>query len=251
MCLEEISKNQKLAVRLSYFYELPATKTQTTMTGIQEIQDAIRTNDTERLSGLIRTNPALADAKTEQGISLLQFAAYCRNTFAIETLRSHKKRLDIFEAASLADIETVDNLSDQNTELVNSFSPDGFTPLGLASYFGHVAIVRLLLGKGADPNTPANNNFKVAPIHSACAISNYEIAHLLLKNGADVNSKQMQGVTPLHSAAHNGQTKLAELLLDFGADIHAKTDDGRTALWMAEEKGFAETAALLRQSGGQ
>jgi uncharacterized protein len=32
----------------------------------------------------LNDDPSLIDIKTEQGISLLQSAAYCRNTFAID-----------------------------------------------------------------------------------------------------------------------------------------------------------------------
>lgn len=221
------------------------------MNNIHEILDAIKIGDNDKLSEIINDSPSIADLKTEQGISLLQFAAYCRNKSAIEILRNCKKELTIFEAASIADIETISKIIIQNPELTNSFSTDGFTPLGLASFFGHIDIVKLLISKGANPNIAANNEFKIVPIHSACAISNYDITDILLKNGANVNAKQMQGVTPLHSAAHNGQTKLAKLLIQSGADVNAKMDNGQTPLCMAEEKRFNETAELIKQSGGQ
>jgi len=122
--------------------------------------------------------------------------------------------------------------------------------LGLASFFGHLSLVKLLLDKGANPNIASNNQFKVAPIHSACAISHFDITELLIRYHADVNAKQMQGVTPLHSAAHNGQTKLSKLLIDNCADINAKMDNGQTPLFMANEKNFQETAELIIKHGG-
>ncbi|MCC7401280.1 MAG: ankyrin repeat domain-containing protein [Chitinophagaceae bacterium] len=217
---------------------------------MEEIIELIKTGNNDLLEHKLNDNPALADSKTEQGISLLQFAAYCRNGFAVEILKKNKQQLDIFEAASIGDTETISQLLDKAPTLLNSFSPDGFTVLGLASFFGHLSLVKLLLNKGANPNIASNNQFKVAPIHSACATSNLNIAELLIKHGADINAKQMKGVTPLHSTAHNGQTKLSKLLIDNGADINAKMDDGQTPLFMANEKGFQETADLIIKYGG-
>ena len=218
---------------------------------MKEIPELIKTGDNNGLEQMLNENPSLADGRTEQGISFLQFAAYCNNNDAVNLLKRHKPDLDIFEAASIGDIRTVNNLSDKNPDLLKSFSADGFTALGLASFFGHLAIVKLLLDKGADPNIPANNSFKVTPLHSAVAISSYEIAELLIKNGANVNAKQMQDVTPLHSAAHNGQTALAKLLIDHGAGVNAKMENGQTPLFMALEKKFQETADLIKRHGGQ
>jgi ankyrin repeat protein len=217
---------------------------------MEEIIEIIKTGKNDHLEQKFIDNPSLANIKTEQGISLLQFAAYCRNTFAIDILKKYKQNLDIFEAASIGDIETVNQLLNKTPELLNSFSSDGFTSLGLASFFGHLSLVNLLLDKGANPNIASNNQYKVMPIHSACAISNFDIAKLLIKHGADINTKQMQGITPIHSAAHNGQTKLAKLLIDNGADINAKMDNGNTPLFMANEKNFQETAELLIKHGG-
>lgn len=217
---------------------------------IEEIIEFIKTGKNDNLEEKLKDNPSLADIKTEQGISLLQFAAYCRNNSAVDILKKHKQKLDIFEAACIGNNETVNQLLDKNPEFINSFSSDGFTPLGLASFFGHLSVVKFLLDKGANPNIASNNQFKVTPIHSACAISHFDIAELLIEHGADANAKQMQGVTPLHSAAHNGQTKLSKLLIDNGADINAKMDTGQTPLFMANEKDFQETADLIIKHGG-
>ena len=218
---------------------------------MEDIIELIKTGKSDLLEQKLSDNPSLSDTKTEQGISLLQFAAYCRNNFAIEILKKYKQNLDIFEAASIGNNETVNQLLNQNPELLNSFSKDGFTALGLASFFGHLSLVQLLLDKGANPNISSNNQFKVAPIHSACAISHFDIAKLLIEHGADVNARQMQGVTPLHSAAHNGQAKLSKLLIDSGADINAKMENGQTPLFMANEKNFHETAEVIIKHGGQ
>ena len=214
---------------------------------MEELIELIRTGDIDQLESKLVEDPSLADARTEQGISLLQFAAYCRNPDAVRILRAHRSELDIFEAASLGEEGRVKQLLDREPELLKSFSADGFTVLGLVAFFGHLDLAGELLAKGADPNVPANNPFQVAPLHSACATSNLEMATLLVRKGADVNARQMKGVTPLHSAAHNGQADLVKLLVEHGADIHARTDEGQTALFMADEAKFRETAELIRQ----
>ncbi len=217
---------------------------------MKEIIELIKTGENDLLEQKLNDNPSLADSKTEQGISLIQFAAYCRNNFAVDILKKRKQKLDIFESSSIGNTEIVNQLLDKNPECLNAYSSDGFTALGLASFFGHLSLVKLLLDRGANPNIASNNQFKVAPIHSACAISNFEIAQLLIRHRAEVNAKQMQGVTPLHSAAHNGQTKLSKLLIDNGAEINAKMDNGHTPLFMANEKNFQETAEFLIKHGG-
>lgn len=216
---------------------------------MKEITELIKAGENEKLKAQLNSNPSLAEGTTEQGISFLQFAAYCNNNNAIDIIRKHKNNLDIYEAASIGDRTILFQLLNKNPELINSFSSDGFTILGLASYFGHKDLVKQLLDKGADPNIPANNQFRVTPLHSACAISNIEIARLLIENGADIHARQMHGVTPLHSAAHNGQTKLAKLLIERGAEINAKMDTGESPVSLAEEKGFDETVLLLREYG--
>jgi ankyrin repeat protein len=216
-----------------------------------EITELIKGGRNDELEKVLKDDPAIADSKTEQGLSLLLYAVYCNNKKAIELIRQGKSHLDIYEAAGTGDTSIVKDEIEKNPSLINSFSVDGFTPLGLSCFFQHAEVARYLIEKGADVNIPSNNSFKVAPIHSACAVSDFELVTLLIKNGADVNAKQQADITPLHAAAHNGQNALAELLINAGADVNAKTVDGKTPVMMAEEKSFTETAALIKSRGGK
>jgi len=216
----------------------------------QTITDLIKEGDISRLEQKLKDNPSLIDEKTDQGISLLQYAAYLRNEGAVEIIRKYKPKLDIFEAACVGDNNILIQSLIKNPDLLNTFSSDGFTLLGLASYFGHYSLVKSLLDLGANPNIPSNNQLNVSPIHSACAISNFQITELLINNGADVTAKQIQGVTALHSAANNGQTLLAKLLIDHGADLNAEMGNGLTPLRLAQEKKFQETAEFFKNLGG-
>ena len=49
-----------------------------------EIAEFIQKGANDKLESALKENPALADGKTEQGISFLQFATYCRNKAAID-----------------------------------------------------------------------------------------------------------------------------------------------------------------------
>jgi ankyrin repeat protein len=138
------------------------------------------------------------------------------------------------------------------SNLANTFSPDGNTPLGLASFFGHLDIVNTLLQYHADPNVASNNAMHVAPLHSAVAGNHLEIAAKLIEAGADVNAIQAEGFTPLMGAAQNGNLQMVQLLLDHGADVNARTDKkspqfpDMTALSFADQSNAPAIVSLLQ-----
>jgi len=72
----------------------------------------------------------------------------------------------------------------------------------------------------------------------------------LLKQGADVNAAQGDGMTALHWAASNGDAGLAQMLLSAGANIRATTRlGGITPLHMASQAGHAPVVAALIAAG--
>ena len=151
---------------------------------------------------------------------LLQ-AVYQGDQARAEELLASDPKLDVFEAAAVGRTERLEELLDQDPELANAWADDGFQPLGLASFFGHVDAVRLLLDRGAEVNSASRNELKVMPLHSAAATTDpsasYEIARLLLKQGADPNARQQDDFTPLMAAEHRGDERLRELLVEHGA----------------------------------
>ena len=58
----------------------------------------------------------------------------------------------------------------------------------------------------------------------------YDTTEALLKEGAPVNGRQVDGSTPLHGAAYYNQRLIVELLLRYGADPSIKNKWGNTAM---------------------
>ena len=129
--------------------------------------------------------------------------------------------LDVFEAAAVGRAERLSDLLDEDPSLANAWAEDGYQPLGLASFFGHVEAARLLLRRGAEVNSASRNDFKVMPLHSAAATADpetrYELAKLLLEHGADANARQQDDFTPLMAADQHQDERLRALLVEHGA----------------------------------
>jgi ankyrin repeat protein len=208
---------------------------------------AVKSGDGRRLAELLAADPALAAARDENGVSLRLQACYHRRVDMLAMLRDAGPALDIFEAAALPASEARGaELLRADPSLAQAWSSDGFTPLHLASFFGRIEMVKLLLPRGADVNAVARNPMAVQPLHSAAAAHDQATITLLLDHGADVNARQAGGWTPLHAAAMFGDVPLAELFLSRGAVAELQNDQGKTALDLAVEKGHTKVADLLR-----
>src|SRR5215471_13330666 len=151
---------------------------------------------------------------------LLQ-AVYRGDQARADELLAGDPELDVFEAAAVGRTDRLHELLDEDPSLANAWADDGFQPLGLASFFGHVESARLLLERGADVNSASRNDFKVAPLHSAVAEKDadvrYELATLLLEHGADPNARQQDDFTPLMAADQQEDERLRALLVEHGA----------------------------------
>jgi ankyrin repeat protein len=152
---------------------------------------------------------------------LLQ-AIYRGDRARVDELLGAAPELDVFEAAAVGRTERLSDLLDKDPSLANAWAEDGFQPLGLASFFGHVDAARLLVERGAEVNSASRNDFKVMPLHSAAATGDpdvrYELARLLLEHGADPNARQQDDFTPLMAADQHEDERLRLLLVEHGAN---------------------------------
>jgi uncharacterized protein len=212
----------------------------------EEIFAAIDAGDDERVRELVESRPELADARDDTGLSAVMRAAYAGKQALVDLLLDRNPQLDVFDTATVGRTRGLEELLAADAELARSWSPDGFTALHLAAFFGHEDAARALLEHGADPNVVARHeSLRVAPLHSAAAGAHSSIVQLLLDAGADANARQEGGFTPLHSAAQNGDRESAEALLRHGADPAAATDEGKTSADLAAAAGHDELADFV------
>ncbi|MGE3273641.1 MAG: ankyrin repeat domain-containing protein [Vicinamibacterales bacterium] len=89
-----------------------------------------------------------------------------------------------------------------------------------------------------------------ASVADAAMAGDHEAVRALLKDGADVNATQGDGVTALHWAARRGDAELARMLIVAGANPRATTRFGDyTPLHLAAERGAGDVVAALVAAG--
>lgn len=217
-----------------------------------EFLAAIKARDVEAVARLLDEECSLAEAREPSGLSAVMLARYFSwsDLTMVDRLVAARgeENLDIFEACATGRTQRVRHLLAEDISLASRRSPDGFTPLHLAAFFGAELATELLLIAGADPEAVARNEQRVRPLHSAVAGRSFPVTRLLVEAAVDVNAAQQGGLRPLHAAAQNGDELAVDLLLLAGADPALAADDGRTAADFAAAAGHQGLAERLRSA---
>src|SRR5262249_37559913 len=96
--------------------------------------------------------------------------------------------------------------------------------------------LRSLLKQGADVNAAQSDG--MTALHWATLNHDVEMAKMLLYAGANVKAAtRLGGYTPLLMASKNGDADLVDALLAGGADPNSATTNGTTALMLAAASG--------------
>jgi ankyrin repeat protein len=212
----------------------------------QEFIDAATQGDVAKVKEMLHADPSLAQSKDQNGLSVILKAAYYGQRDVVKALLDSGVELNVFEAAATGQTDRVRALIEQDPALANSYSSDGFAPLSLAVFFGHLETVDALLAAGAEVSAPSRETMKLTPLASALAAGHNQIARTLIEHGAQVNAKGASDVTPLHTAAARGNIEAATFLLESGADINATTTDGKKPITYAEERNHPEMVDFLK-----
>ena len=214
-----------------------------------ELLEAVRKNNTERVLQLLDKQPSLSEARDPTGVSVIFLALYRGNKRAATAIAERNPNLDIFEAAAIGNTTHLRKLVDRDSSLVKSHSPDGFTALALAAYLGQKDSAEFLVEHGADLNAVAKNDTGFTALTGAVTQNHNQIAKLLVEHGADVNHRYEGGFTPLMHAAYAGNVELVTFLIDKGADPNARNSEGKTVLMFSQEKGNQRITDLLKSHG--
>ena len=171
---------------------------------------------------------------------------------------------------------------EKGTKLSGNISPGGgvvevglagATPFLLAAATSDVAVMRMLLAKGADPKLGTKDG--VTPLMAAAGVGrsarlnrdkeeqkqSIDAIKMMLGLGADINASNYDGLTAMHGAAFSGANDVVKFLAENGANLTPKDRYGQTPLSRAEGDlnglidnhwriGHRDTAELLRKLGG-
>ena len=157
------------------------------------------------------------------------------------------KEISFFlDACRRGDIADVGKMCELFPELINAPDARGFTPLIIAAYNNHPAVVALLLQNGALPDTgdSAGNTALMGASYKGYS----DVVQLLLDAGADVNLRNGQGAPALTFAATFGQLEIARLLLQHGAATEVPDSRGKTPMDHAVLQENTAMMELLQQS---
>jgi hypothetical protein len=133
---------------------------------------------------------------------------------AVKALIERGARVDLRVAAATGRLE------DARRTAASASAEDRHFALAWAAQFGHVAIVKLLLDLGEDPNrfNPQGAHSHSTPLHQAALAGHGDTVRLLTEHGANLDIKDiLWGGTPADWADHAGHPELATYLRPSGS----------------------------------
>jgi ankyrin repeat protein len=178
---------------------------------------AICEGDHAAVEAIVEQRPDLARGRTDESLPWTLAAVYRGHPGVADLLLRHGAELDPFSAAALGRTDQLKVLLDRGEAGLQELSPDGWTPLHLAAFFGHRETAAMLIDRGADTAACSKNEIANTPLHAAIAGGRAAVAELLVERGADVNAVA-NGLTPLGIAAGREDQEMMTYLIAHGAE---------------------------------
>ena len=178
---------------------------------------AICEGDHAAVESIVEERPDLARGRTDEGLPWTLAAVYRGHPGVADLLLRHGAELDPFTAAALGRTDQLKVMLDRGEAALQDLSPDGWSPLHLAAFFGHRETAAMLLDRGADMAALSRNEIANTPLHAALAGGRGSVAELLVERGADVNAVA-NGMRPLDIAAGREDQEMMAYLIRHGAE---------------------------------
>uniref|UniRef100_G3PET9 Ankyrin repeat domain 6b n=1 Tax=Gasterosteus aculeatus aculeatus TaxID=481459 RepID=G3PET9_GASAC len=125
----------------------------------------------------------------------------------------------------------------------------GRSPLHLAAYKGHIAVVRILLKAGCDLDI--QDDGEQTALQRAAVVGNGDVISALIQEGCALDRQDKDGNAALHEVSWHGFSQSVKVLVKGGANAHAKNKAGNTALHLACQNGHAQSAKVLLLGGAR
>jgi len=109
---------------------------------------------------------------------------------------------------------------------ITDVDDDGLSAIDIAIKFKREDVVNFCLEKGMDINSTSRKS-GITPIVLASCFNNISMVELLLKNGADINAQDSNGMSAKDYAKKLGQKKMITFLDEHGAKYNRYVEDAR------------------------
>ena len=196
------------------------------------------------IADMLLSNGAKVNLLTEDGSSVLMIAATKKNPEMVKTLIQKGAKVN----------ETTSSPVAYKGETIQS----GSTALMAAIGTNRSDNAKILIDNGADVKKQTKNGVDALLI--ASANGDEEIVKILIEKGAKPDSeitqeftvkgqKVFKGSTALMAAADGGRTGVIKQLIASGADVNHSNETGSTALMAASAKGHLEAVKALVSAG--
>lgn len=160
---------------------------------------------------------------------------------------------DAMRLAILGDVLGMSDMLDKHPEVANlKEEENGNIPLHVACSKGNLALVRLLIARGA--NIDSQDIFGNAPLHYACDKAQKDVVAYLISNKANLELSDNRGNSPLHHAAAADSMIVVNMLLRAGVtpdsgDFTGALPADKTR--MPAIKAVIENTIKARKDGGE
>jgi ankyrin repeat protein len=175
------------------------------------------------------------DIDNAQGIERLLKKGFDPNT------RDPKGQVGLFLALRAESLKAAKVLWEAPGIQIDARNAADETPLMMAALRGEVDAAQALLAHGA---SPVKSGW--SPLHYAATGGNVAIVKLILARGAPIDARSPNASTPLMMAAKYGSEDAVDALLAAGADRGAKNALGMDASAFAASAGRDRLAARLK-----
>ena len=146
---------------------------------------------------------------------------------------------ELHRAADSGNLERIRSLFSERSDIViDKGDAQSQTPLMLAAANGHALVCLFLIGKGANPSI---SNGKGTALLVASQFGYLDVVKVLLAAGAHMESTTSTlESTSLHLAAQRGHPQVVRELISAGANVNCRRSDGATPLVAAATKGHVQ-----------
>lgn len=175
---------------------------------------------------------------------------FVRTQHIVQAQDSGNQVSELLASARTGDTETLVRLVKDNVDVEMKWKAE--TPIHLASQFGHVDYIKLLLDSGVHVDVKDHDGLRAVTV--AVIANQLKVVECLLAHGADVHAVDYVGddhFQLLETAASHGYSDIVALLISRGADVNVLSPEKNTPLIMSSLYGRVESVKELLKNGAE